>query len=196
VLDICLQIFYDLCFKSGVGKDAFDLALPAMLAGDAKDYYYQHVRQVNTFANKIRTLKRNYETESRRELKSTEWEAASLLVRKTKEPEKTFLELFDDMRRELMKKQRILRPELRTDLVLRDKLYSICLNVPQCQMALFKRAPTSQSAAEDLRNCLTIQSTPELSENLTQSTVASYPIPDRVANYIVDRKFGGQSRCS
>jgi hypothetical protein len=40
LIDTLLQIFYDLCYKTGIGKNNFDITLPAILIGDAKEYYY------------------------------------------------------------------------------------------------------------------------------------------------------------
>ncbi|KAI0998751.1 hypothetical protein K3495_g9443 [Podosphaera aphanis] len=140
VFDKKLRIFYDLCFKANIDHSDYAKAFATMLTGEARDYYF----------NKI--------SEQRQERKTIEWEDTKLEDFKERYPDKTLHECFDIMRDKLMKDQAILRSELQTDATIRDKLYRACRDVPECNLALFRRSPTFQGASEEIWNSLAIQS--------------------------------------
>lgn len=105
----------------------------------------------------IQSFKNYFETEQRQERKTIEWEDTKLEDFKEIYPYKTLLECFDIMRDKLMKDQAILRSEFQTDATIRDKLYRACRDVPERNLALFRRSPTFQGASEEIRNSLAIQ---------------------------------------
>ncbi|KAI0991819.1 hypothetical protein K3495_g16368, partial [Podosphaera aphanis] len=134
-------------------------------------------------------MKAEFETEQRQERKTTEWENIKLEDFQKKYPEKPLLEVFDIMRKQLVHDQAILRHELQSDKIIRDKIYRACLNVPECSMALFKRSGTFQGASEDLRNCLAIQT--HKSSSLTHTATSDEA--DKSENFYSDRKYQGKS---
>jgi hypothetical protein len=54
--------------------------------------------------------------------------------------------------------QLILRAELQTDTVIRDKFYRACYNIPEYNIVLFRRFFIFQAASENIRNFLVIRS--------------------------------------
>jgi hypothetical protein len=54
--------------------------------------------------------------------------------------------------------QLILRAELQTDTVIRDKFYRAYYNIPECNIVFFRRSITFQVVSKDIRNSLVIRS--------------------------------------
>jgi hypothetical protein len=138
VLDTKLRVFYDLCPKAGVDQSDYPKAFSSMLSGEAKDYYFNKISgRRASLEQMIQMLKDHFKTEQQQEQKTTEWENTTLSGVRGKHPDKTLLECFDIMRNQLVKDQPILRPELHSDTVIRDRLYGACRAIPECNMALF-----------------------------------------------------------
>ncbi|KAI0991202.1 hypothetical protein K3495_g16985, partial [Podosphaera aphanis] len=169
-----LRIFYDLCYKANVDPPDYPKAFATMLTGEARDYYFNKISGNRfTLAEMIKAMKDYFETEQRQERKTTEWEDTKLEDYVAKYPEKNLIECFDLMRDQLINNQAILRPELQTDAIIRDKLYRACRDVQGCNMALFKRSSTFQGASEDIRNSLAIYSRAEIKKTFVASANSS-----------------------
>jgi hypothetical protein len=54
--------------------------------------------------------------------------------------------------------QLILRVELQTDMVIRDKFYKAYYNIPEYNMAFFRQSFIFQAASKNIRNSLVIRS--------------------------------------
>lgn len=190
VLDVKLLIFYSNCYTAGVNHTEYSIAFSTMLIDEARTFYFTKIAgKQESFENVIKAMKAEFETEQRQERITTEWEDTKLEDFKIKYPEKSILDVFDIMRNQLIHDQNILRSELQSDIVIRDKLYRACRNVPECNMALFKRSSTFQGASEDLRNCLAIQS--QIGSSNTFTTNSSETIDSN--NYYSDRKYYGKT---
>ena len=198
VLDTKLRVFYDMCPKAGVNESDYPKAFSSMLTGEAKDYYFNKISgRRSSLVQMIQMLRDYFETEQRRERKTTEWENTTLGGVREKHPDKTLLECFDIMRNQLVKDQPILRTELQTDTIIRDRLYGACRAVPECNMALFHRSPNFQGASEELRNAIAIRSDSGVPQNfMTDDQGGSLPGPPEDPGsgaFYSDRKFQGKS---
>jgi hypothetical protein len=110
------------------------------------------------------------------------------------------MESFEDLVKELRRLQMRLRPDLRTDQHIRDKLYLACRRSPECNLAVFKPATTFQKACADIRSALSIRSettttssafsTDETLGQQQQSSPFDQFYADRRINYSQNSKRG------
>jgi hypothetical protein len=68
ILDTKLMVFYDLCSKAGVRDTDWSFAFSAMLASDAKEFYYENImnRKLD-FPTTVALVRENFETQERQQ---------------------------------------------------------------------------------------------------------------------------------
>ena len=135
------MVFYDLCSKAGVRETDWASAFSAMLAGDAKEYYYENIiNRKLEFPTIINLLRENFETQERQTRFMSHWNSTSLQEVKGRNEDKTILECFDIMYKELRKCQLTIDKDQQTDAFLKRRLLMACEGVEECKLAIFKPA--------------------------------------------------------
>lgn len=171
ILDDKLRVFAESCEIYGIQEEHQWRAFSAMLVGDAKDHYFEAIHGKGyTVPYVVELLRVEFENEARRERMQFEYESKELV----KLPEMSLLESFEVMRKRLIKLQRVMRPALRTDEALRDRIYMACLKVPECEIAIADRKPSFQEASEKLRNSIEIKSRQTTLQTFLQAGVGAY----------------------
>ena len=197
-LDMCLKIFWDLCPKAGVNPSEYAQAFSTMLKGEAREFYYLQISGKRLpFPDMVKAIRFNFETEERRERKSTWWETITLGKVRKQHPDKTLVECFEQLKMDLLKNQLALEPEQQTENVLRNKVYSACRGIPECSLALFKRVGSFQAACDDLLNSISIRS-----EENSANGVYTFDVDDATHDstcdgcknniFYADRQFRGE----
>lgn len=198
VLDNKLKIFIYMCYNAEVPKEALPRAFIVMLTDKAKQFFVDKLSMRKlTFATMVEEIRAHFETEQRRMACLQRWEDTRLDDFKAKNPNKTLLECFELMRDRLIFDQAVLRPELRTDAVIRDKLYAACRKIPECNFALMVRHPDFESASESLRNSLAITAeTSALQGGFVTSSGSKHDNvnPQKCLHCMTERKFEGKTK--
>ncbi|EKD15133.1 hypothetical protein MBM_06894 [Drepanopeziza brunnea f. sp. 'multigermtubi' MB_m1] len=127
--------------RYGLTSDDYLAAFLIMLTREAITFYYNHVikAKLPTFKANAIAIKDHFETDYRRQ----------------KENLRTSLsECFEKLAKELKSIQGFLRPSLKDDRSLANKLYSACKNVPKTTIARMNLAFTSTAAIADIRRAI------------------------------------------
>ena len=155
VLESKLKVFYDLCPKAGVIDEWFGDALSTMLKSEASKHYYRNVAgRGMSFIDMIEAIRMHFETEERQEMITGRWEDLDLIGIQHANPGKPILECFELMRGKLLDMQEVLLPEMQTELNLRNKLYRAIDGIPECALAIMKKAPSFEGACYDIRSSI------------------------------------------
>ncbi|KAJ5041574.1 uncharacterized protein L3040_005154 [Drepanopeziza brunnea f. sp. 'multigermtubi'] len=127
-----------------------------MLAREAIGFYYNYVikAQLPTFKANAIAVRDHFETDQRRQANYDRWEEISLELIRKENPANSLAECFEKLEKELRAVQKALRPGLRDDRSLADKLYSACKNVPETTIARMNPAVTSTAAVADIRKAI------------------------------------------
>ncbi|EKD14698.1 hypothetical protein MBM_06909 [Drepanopeziza brunnea f. sp. 'multigermtubi' MB_m1] len=130
----------ELAFRYGLISDDYLAAFLIMLTGKAITFYYNHVikARLSTFKANAIAVKDHFETDHRRK----------------ENPRTSLSECFEKLAKELKGIQGSLRPGLRDDRSLADKLYSACKNVPKTTIARMNLAFTFTAAIADIRRAI------------------------------------------
>jgi hypothetical protein len=191
ILDTKLFIFYDLCGKVGVEESYFDRAFSSMLKGRALEFYYDKIiGREYTFVQMVDMIRTHFETEENRQKYLSEWRETTLMSTVRKHPDKTRLECLELMLDNLRAAQRGLSVQYQTEHTLRDQVLNACRGVPECNLALFKPAPTFEGLCADLRAAIA-------TATRTRETAAFYQQEISQLEYdqhFTDRTFGGQAK--
>ena len=155
ILDQKLQVFYDCCNKIGISQDHYHAAFSTMLKGRASNFYYDKLSgrgyDFNTLVSMTRT---HFETEEKRQKYLSEWREINLLRTISENPDKSRLECFQAMIDKLQVVQRGLPREYQHDHILRDQVVNACRGVDECNLSLYKPAPTFEGLCADMRSAI------------------------------------------
>ncbi|EKD18343.1 hypothetical protein MBM_03336 [Drepanopeziza brunnea f. sp. 'multigermtubi' MB_m1] len=151
-----LRIFANQASRYGLTSDDYLAAFPIMLTREAITFYYNHVikARLPTFKANAIAVRDHFETDHRRQAKYDRWEQISLELVRKENPGTSLSECFEKLAKELRGIQSSLRPGLRDDRSLADKLYSACKNVPETTIARMNPAFTSTAAVADIRRAI------------------------------------------
>ncbi|EKD15139.1 glycosyl transferase [Drepanopeziza brunnea f. sp. 'multigermtubi' MB_m1] len=151
-----LRIFADHACRYGLTTDDYLAAFLIMLAREAIGFYYNYVikAQLPTFKANAIAVRDHFETDQRRQANYDRWEEILLELIRKENPANSLAECFEKLERELRTVQRALRPGLRDDKSLADKLYSACKNVLETTIARMNLAITSTAAIADIRRAI------------------------------------------
>ena len=130
-----------------------------MLAGDAKEFYYKNLmnRQLD-FTTVVNLIRENFETLERQTRFMSHWNKTSLMEVRGRNGDKTMLECFEILYKELRKCQLTMDPDQQTDAFLRKRLIMACEGVEECKLAIFKPAMSLQGLRDDIRHSLALTS--------------------------------------
>lgn len=187
ILDAKLQVFYDYCSKIGLQPPQFYVAFSAMLKGKAADFYYDKIAgRSYDFTTMVEMTKAHFETEERRQKYLTEWRETSLVGIIAKNSDKPKLECLELLLDKLRTAQRGLTEQYQNENSLRDQVINACRGVRECNLALFKPAPTFEGLCADLRSAIGTAVRNQEAVSLLQ-----YGEQDDPAQYWTDRTYGG-----
>src|SRR5271168_2824690 len=190
ILDTKLKIFYDLCAKAGVQEEDMGYAFSSMLAGDAKEFYYENVmNQDMAFPDMVLQLRTNFETKEHATKFMSHWNTTSLNEVRMRNADKTLLECFDILYQELRKCQLTMEPDQQKESFMTTRLLMAVNGVEECKMAIFKPPETLQGLRDDIRHALSLSSPPRASIFTTEP-----PPEDQIDSFIVDRKYYDNSK--
>jgi hypothetical protein len=131
-----LMIFYDICDRVGVPKEAYRKALPVMLKGLALDYYYSDlINSTFTFEQLCQAIQHHFEDANYRRSTLTEWNTIDLEAIKSQNPDKPISQCFQLLVNKLRTLRHGLTPDLQSDTFMLNKLVLACRSVPACQIA-------------------------------------------------------------
>ncbi|KAJ5039112.1 uncharacterized protein L3040_006782 [Drepanopeziza brunnea f. sp. 'multigermtubi'] len=151
-----LSIFADQANRYGLTLNDYLAAFLIMLTGEAISFYYNHVikAKLPTFKANAIAIRDHFETDQRRQANYDRWEEISLELIRKENPANSLVECFEKLEKELRAVQRALRPGLKDDRSLADKLYSACKNVPETTIARMNPAITFTAAIADIRRAI------------------------------------------
>ncbi|KHJ35289.1 putative glycosyl [Erysiphe necator] len=156
--DFELNIFLELCEKSGLPEEIYAKAYSTMLTGPALTHYYSitsngHRKNFNKLSTATRDYFEGPETKRNR---SARWESLNLplVIAENESKGKSTLECLMILVKELRFLQLSLDPEYRSDKHLRLKLINACRNVRACQLACFKTSDTLSCLINDLQSSI------------------------------------------
>ncbi|RDW58865.1 hypothetical protein BP6252_13341 [Coleophoma cylindrospora] len=155
ILDVKLQVFYDLCRSAGIQNNQLQFAYGIMLRGKAVDFYYKHIcgRKL-TFAKMVQDTKSHFETEERRLKYLLEWRETTLHDVIRDNPTKTKLECLNILFDKLCTAQLAMPQHYQNENSLRDQILNACRGIKECSFACYKPAPTFQGLCADLRSAV------------------------------------------
>ncbi|KAL0929723.1 uncharacterized protein CTRU02_215366 [Colletotrichum truncatum] len=191
VLEKKMPVFVDHCRMLGIHTSQYNRALPLILKGIAKTYFYASIKVINpqpNFETMINQLKSHFETRERQQAYVTQWNTTTLPQIIRDNPGKTKSECFDILCDKLSKIQPGLPQQDHNDRSLHTQLLHACRDIPECAMALFVPAETYEGLRSQLISSI------ETATRLNQqqfNTVANPP-----EQYWTDRTFNGRGRYS
>ena len=150
------MIFQYRCFEAGIPESGYQNTFPVMLNGSAKELFHHYIGTTYDINGMINIMKQEFETEERRERKTTKWNNTYLEHYIDKHPDKSITKYFNIMKDKLIGLQLALRLGQQNDLTFRDRIYDAIKYIPECDFASYNRKDTSQKAIEDIRYALAI----------------------------------------
>ncbi len=156
VLNLKLNIFYDLCAKAGVPPDQYNTAFAIMLRGKARDFYYQHIAHANlTFEEMISRIRGYFHTPKNHQLLLNDWRTTLLTTVIASNPNKDLAQCLEIV---ITKLQRVYQGLIQNlganEGNLAGQLVSACQGVPACMQVLVRPATTFKGVASELRNAV------------------------------------------
>lgn len=206
ILDTKIMVFYDLCSKVGVRDTDWGSAFSAMLAGDAKEFYYENLMNRKLeFPTIVNLIRENFETQERQTKFMSHWNMTSLREVKGRNEDKTMLECFDIMYKELRRCQLTMDKDQQTDAFLKRRLLMACEGVEECKLAIFKPAAGLQGLRDDIRHALALSGPSRssafatgalrsLPETVSGSNTALRTLSSENDTFLTDRKYYDNSK--
>jgi len=156
VLNIKLNIFYNLCTKAGAQESQYAIAFDTMLKGKAQSFYYQHLAQKDLPFDVMVTRMRTYfHTPENHQLFLNEWRTTMLKDIIATNPEKNLAECLEIVIERLQRTyQGLVQNFGSSEGSLAGQLVSACQGVPACVHALIRPATTFEGVASDLRSAV------------------------------------------
>ncbi len=115
-LNMSIRVFKDLCPKAGVRLEEYRDTFSTMLAGEASEFYYQKLTEKDLLFNQmVEIMRSNFETKECQNRILNWWNTITLTTVQSQNPDKTILECFEILRRELIDKQLSLRDEMHSE---------------------------------------------------------------------------------
>jgi hypothetical protein len=183
ILDVKLQVFFDYCRKIGLGERQFHLAFSTMLKDKASDFYYDKIAgRSYDFRTMVDLMRSHFETEENRQKYLSEWRETTLMSMISKNPDKSKLECLELMLNKLRTAQRGLTIQYQNENSLRDQVLNACRGIEECNLALFKPAPTFEGLCADLRSAI--------GQTVRTKEVALF-FEEAKHQYWTDRTYGG-----
>lgn len=135
--DYKLRIFREICTKAGLPPEGYMLAFSTMLTGFAERHYYSCELFNQSFDNACNNIRTFYEGEEFYNKNLVEWNAIHLddFVRDPGNEKSSVYNCFQMMIDKLDRHRQGLRPSLRTDELLYNKIKLACQGVPACMIA-------------------------------------------------------------
>jgi hypothetical protein len=197
ILKTKLKIFEDLCHKVFLPESMYHFAFSIMLKGRASQFYYDRLSgKYYTYDRLTQETRAHFETEENRQLYLSEWRETTLPIIITQHKNKNRLEQLEILFDRLQIVQRGLSEVYQEDYSLRDQILSACRGIEECNMALFKPAPTWEGVCNDLRAAigatLRTRGSRENGVYLTQRGDDDDDDQAHPTTFITDRKFGGK----
>lgn len=196
VFDIKFRIFEDVCYKTGIPEDLWHHAFSTMLAGRAKDFYYQRIlrqgiRDPPPLAEMISLVKQHFENSAQQQQYLTMWRDISFPKILEAHPDRTALENLEDLFNKLQTLQRAVHTLDQSDTALMNQLINAVREYPPCHTALQLPASTYDGLCQQLRIAMNLHT--------GQRAAAQYiarppPEPGDPHSYWTDRKYRGQGR--
>lgn len=150
-----LRIFDDCCRKIDLPLAQYHEAFSIMLKGKASTFYYDRIAGRNFDIQTMMNLTReHFETEENRQFYVTEWRETTLRRIIDKNPTFSRLECLEILFNKLQLIQRGLAETYQQDVSLRDQVIAACRDIPECELCLFKPAPTYEGVCNDLRSSI------------------------------------------
>ena len=156
VLNIKLNIFYNLCTKAGAQESQYAIAFDTMLKGKAQSFYYQHLAQKDLPFDVMVTRMRTYfHTPENHQLFLNEWRTTMLKDIIATNPEKNLAECLEIVIERLQRTyQGLVQNFGASEGSLAGQLVSACQGVPACVQVLIRPATTFEGVAADLRSAV------------------------------------------
>jgi hypothetical protein len=122
--------------------------VPMMMDGDALSFYAANVSGTKTFDEIVARLHQEYTSEEQRSRLLRDWQKTSLREEMRNHPEKSQVEVFRIVCRNLTKTQRQLHEDYHNDRFLRDQII-MSADLPEIEKSLREKvASTSQEATQ------------------------------------------------
>ena len=154
--DFKLAIFHDICGRADVPHKAKAKAFPTMLKGLALDFFYSNnTINKSSFQDICSAIQTYFEGPKYKRGVLAHWNATSLKSIIDKSKGKSTADCLQLLLNELRHLQHGLEINLRTDAFIHNKLIVACQDVPSCQYACYKPAPTIAGLINDLRSSIT-----------------------------------------
>jgi hypothetical protein len=108
------------------------------------------------FPTIMNLVRENFETQERQTRFISYWNTTSLREVKRRHQEKTMLECFNIIYKELHKCQLTIDKDQQTEAFLKRRLLIACEGVDECKLAIFKPALSLQGLRDDIRHALAL----------------------------------------
>lgn len=175
-------MFFDYYRKIGLEERQFHLAFSTMLKDKASDFYYNKIAgRSYDFRTMVNLIRSHFETEENRQKYLLEWRETTLIRTISINPDKSKLECLELMLDKLRTAQRGLTIQYQNENSLRDQVLNVCRGIEECNLALFKPAPTFKGLCADLRAAI----------GQTVRTKETASFFEEKHQYWTDRTYGG-----
>lgn len=134
--DFKLNIFYDICRRSGLTPEGYMSAFPTMLKGLAQEHYYSSSLSNRPFLEACNHIRQFFEGEEYYRKNLTEWNGLTLRGILDENPDKSTYQCFQLIIEKLLKLRHGIHQEFRTDLMFTNKLITACQGVEACRIAI------------------------------------------------------------
>jgi hypothetical protein len=160
VLNLKLNIFYDLCAKAGVTEEQHKMAFAMMLRGKAQTFYYQHLASTSTnltFTAMLDRMRAYFHTPENHQLFLNEWRTTMLKDVIASNPDKDLAQCLEIVIEKLQRTyQGLVQNFGASEGSLAGQLVSACQGVPACATILIRPATTFEGVASELRSAVGI----------------------------------------
>ena len=199
VLELKLRIFRASCDRIGLQEEYYKKALPLMLKGRAKDFYYDKLMiSGEEFGWMVSEITKHFETIENTQGYLKEWESTTFLSVILANPEKNKMDCLELLFDKLQKIQRALPIDYRTERSLKDKVVRSCRGINECSMALLIPVDSYQGVCEQLRTAVATAMEVQKSQQFIIGTIptteasATTDDDDLQESYWTDRTYGGR----
>ena len=145
-------MFFNYYGKISLEEAQFHLAFSIILKDKASNFYYNKIaRRLYDFHIIVNLIRSHFKTEENRQKYLSEWRKTTLTRMISKNPDKSKLECLELMLNKLRTAQRGLTTQYQNENSLRDQVLNACRGIEECNLALFKPAPTFEGLCADLR---------------------------------------------
>ena len=152
---IKLVRFKDICNRIRLPQTDYTRAFPIMLKSLAEDFYYDMLIYTNmTFEQLCKAIQDHFEDANYKRNNLTEWHMCSLKTTAKENPGKSTTECFLLLVNKLQKLYHGLKPGLKSEDFMVDKLILACQDVPECQIACTTPPETLSALISSLKTSI------------------------------------------